>query len=198
MTPTEREELRQLKERSCANAQGVKPAGLETEALQASVDHLFERQSVAKEHEILAEALNHALGRVDVKTLKLKLVNGEAGVVHLASNPALLSECATRRGLQLEQWAVAFVDATQGTLLPLNATFETGKSLSDEQRAAVSAILSTKDQVYSFRERPARKDDHTRRSAARFGGPSRLLHRAHRSGCQSLARGGIFQCDDSR
>ena len=151
LTEREREELRALKEQALVNARLLNLGGLETEALQASVDHLFERRSVAKEHEILAEALNQALGSVDVEMLKIKLAGGEAGVVRLTSDAALRSECATRRGLQLEQWAVAFVNATRATLPPLNAAYEPGSSLSGEQRAAVRAILSTKDRVSSFR-----------------------------------------------
>ena len=154
LTPQEREELRALKARACANVRSEMPGesnALETEALQAGVDHLFERRSVAKEHEILAEALNQSLGALDLKMLKTKLARGEAGVVRLTSDAALGSECATRRGLQLEQWAVAFVNATQATLPPLNATFEPGASLSAEQRDAVRSVLSTKDRVFSFR-----------------------------------------------
>ena len=156
LTPKEQEDLLTLKERACANPQSTKPGilnGLETEkVLKASVDHLFERNSVAQEHEILAEALNQALGAVDVEMLKTGLANGAAGVVRLtSSDTALLSECATRRGLELEQWAVAFVNATKGTMQPLNAAYEPGASLSTEQSAAVRAILSTKDRVFSFR-----------------------------------------------
>lgn len=147
----ERQELRALKEQACANVQGVNIGGLETEALQASVDHLFERKSVAQEHEILAEALNQALGKADLETLKTKLANGGAEVVRLTSEAVLQSECATRRGLELEQWAVEFVNATKGTLESLNAAFEPASSLSDEQRVAVRAILCTKDRVFSFR-----------------------------------------------
>ncbi len=154
LTPEEWEQLRALKERAFANAQrriSGESDGLETEALQAGVDHLFERRSVAKEHEILAEALNQALGALDLETLKTKFARGDAGVVRLTSDAALQSECATRRGLQLEQWAVAFVNATKATLPPLNPGFETGETLSAEQRDAVRAILSTKDRVFSFR-----------------------------------------------
>ncbi len=151
LAATEREALSALKEQARANVRSAKPGGVEAEALQTGVDHLFERHSVAKEHEILAEALNQALGAVDLEMLKSGLAGGGAGVVRLTSDTALRSECATQRGLQLEQWAVAFVNATKATLPPLNAAFEPGSSLSAEQRVAVRAILSTKDRVFSFR-----------------------------------------------
>ena len=44
--------------------------GQEHKALRASISHLFERSSVLREHEILAEALNQSLGSLDLETLK--------------------------------------------------------------------------------------------------------------------------------
>jgi conjugative relaxase-like TrwC/TraI family protein len=151
LTTEERKRFRTLKEQAFANLLGHAPSGEESQALQASVDHLFERCSVAKEHEVLAEALNQALGSIDLEVLKGKLERTEAGLVRLNVEAALRSEWATHRGLQLEQWAVEFVDATRGTVPPLNSDFIAGPSLSEEQRAAVHAILSTKDRVFSFR-----------------------------------------------
>ena len=58
-----REEWRQLQNlRSQAEAQTMPNcAGQERQALRASISHLFERSSVLREHEILAEALNQSL-----------------------------------------------------------------------------------------------------------------------------------------
>jgi conjugative relaxase-like TrwC/TraI family protein len=151
LTNQEQQELQALKERAIANVRSVNPCGREHEALQASVDHLFERQSVAREHEILAEALNQGLGAVELRTLKQALANDHAGIVHLSSERVLLSECATKRGLELERWSVAFINATRDRCPPLNASFEPAGGLSHEQRAAVRAILTTRDQVFSFR-----------------------------------------------
>jgi hypothetical protein len=132
-------------------SENVDLSGQEQAALRASVEHLFERRSVAREHEILAEALNQALGAVELGALKQSLSEGTVGVVALTAEPALLGECATERGLELERWAVGFVDATKARCNPLNPTFEPSNSLSLEQRKAVSAILSTTDQVFSLR-----------------------------------------------
>ena len=57
----------------------------EREALRASVAHLFERQSVLREHEILAEALNQSLGSLDLEELKQAASTDEAGLVRLAA-----------------------------------------------------------------------------------------------------------------
>ncbi len=125
--------------------------GQEIAALRAGVDHLFERQSVAHGHEILAEAINQALGSVDLDVLKETVRGGGAELVPLTAEPSLFGEYATRRGLELERWAVAFVDATKGQCSPLNPSFEPSERLSAEQRDAVRSILSTTDQVFSLR-----------------------------------------------
>ena len=127
--------------------------GQERDALRASVAHLFERQSVLREHEILAEALNQSLGSLDLEELKQAASNDEAGLVRLAApaeNP-LLSECCTRQGLELEQWAVKYVDATKGSCPALNSRFVPAGHLSEEQKQAVASILGTGDRVFSFR-----------------------------------------------
>ncbi|MGA9575996.1 MAG: AAA family ATPase [Terrimicrobiaceae bacterium] len=127
--------------------------GEERNALRASVEHLFERQSVLREHEILAEALNQSLGSLDLEKLKEVATRGEAGLVRLAAsaeNP-LLSECCTRQGLELEQWAVRFVDATKDSCPALNSGFVPAGHLSAEQKQAVASILRTRDRVFSFR-----------------------------------------------
>ena len=124
----------------------------EREALRASVAHLFERQSVLREHEILAEALNQSLGSLDLEELKQAASNDEAGLVRLAApeeNP-LLSECCTRQGLELEQWAVKYVDATKGSCPALNSRFVPAGDLSQEQKQAVASILGTGDRVSVF------------------------------------------------
>ena len=66
------EEWQQLQGLPCqAEAQTVPiQAGQEHKALRASVAHFFERQSVLREHEILAEALNQSLGSLDLEKLK--------------------------------------------------------------------------------------------------------------------------------
>ena len=66
------EEWRQLQSlRSQAEAQTMPiQAGQERKALRASISHLFERSSVLREHEILAEALNQSLGSLDLETIE--------------------------------------------------------------------------------------------------------------------------------
>ena len=58
------------------------------------------------------------------------------GLVRLTDPPEnrLLSECCTRQGLQLEQWAVKYVDATKNTCPALNSRFVPAGHLSQEQK----------------------------------------------------------------
>ena len=151
LTTEEMRQLHALRRRAYDLTKSVKESGREIQALQASVDHLFERRSVAKEHEILAEALNQGLGTVELDSLKKAFLERRAGVVALTLEDSLLAEFATMRGLELERWSVAFVNATKHRHAPLNADFVPSQTLSAEQRAAVRAILSTGDQVFSFR-----------------------------------------------
>ncbi len=152
LSPKEWTQLQALRARSERQTVPIQ-TGQERDALRASVAHLFERQSVLREHEILAEALNQSLGSLDLEELKQAASNDEAGLVRLASpaeNP-LLSECCTRQGLELEQWAVKYVDATKGSCPALNSRFVPAGHLSEEQKQAVASILGTRDRVYSFR-----------------------------------------------
>jgi AAA domain-containing protein len=57
---------------------------------------------------------------------------------------------ATRHGVELERWAVGFVNRNQGRHAAL-ADFKPSSSLSAEQNAAVNTLLSSKDQVLSLR-----------------------------------------------
>jgi conjugative relaxase-like TrwC/TraI family protein len=152
LSPEEWTQLQALRARSERQTLPMQ-TGQERDALRASVGHLFERQSVLREHEILAEALNQSLGSLDLEELKQTASNDEAGLVRLsahAENP-LLSECCTRQGLELEEWAVKYVDATKDSGPALNSRFVPAEHLSDEQKQAVAAILGTGDRVFSFR-----------------------------------------------
>lgn len=60
-------------------------------------------------------------------------------------------ECCTQQGLELEQWAVKYIDATKGTCPALSSSFVPAGRLAEEQKEAVAAILGTRDRVFSFR-----------------------------------------------
>jgi len=148
LEPEEWKQLQSVQKNAAARHGETLGSGREKEALKAAVDHLFERQSVLKEHEILAEALNQSLGSLDLE--KLRSHAEDAGLVRLTDD-GLLSECATRQGLEQECWAVSCVNANKEKCAPLNPAFVAEGKLSGEQRHAVREILSTRDRVFSFR-----------------------------------------------
>jgi hypothetical protein len=121
-------------------------------ALRASISHLFERSSVLREHEILAEALNQSFDSLDLGRLKQAVSNGEGGLVRLTDSPGnqLLSECCTRQGLRLEQRAIKYIDDSKNSCPALNSTFVPAAHLSREQKEAVTSILTKRDRVFSF------------------------------------------------
>jgi conjugative relaxase-like TrwC/TraI family protein len=129
------------------------PAGHEKLALKAAVDHLFERHSVLKGHQVLAEALNQNLGSLNLARLTEQVSVASAGLVRLADDPVqpLRSEYATRRGLKSELWSVNFVNKTKDKFPALNPRFEPLGKLSPEQRQTVKNVLSTGDQICGVR-----------------------------------------------
>ncbi len=128
----------------------------EQAALGAAVAHRFERASVLKGHEVLAEALNADLGWLDLRKLKGEVRAASAGLVALekdgAGHDELSARFATGRGIALERWSVGFVNQGQGTcpaLLP--GRVQVAAWLSDEQKEAVRFVGASQDQVMAIR-----------------------------------------------
>ena len=141
LSPEEWRQLQSLRSQAEVQTMPVR-AGQERQALRASISHLFERSSVLREHEVLAEALNQSLGSLDLERLKQAASNGEGGLFRLTDSPQnqLLSECCTRQGLHLEQQAVNYVDDTRNSGPALNSRFVPAAHLSEEQKAAVHKL----------------------------------------------------------
>jgi conjugative relaxase-like TrwC/TraI family protein len=129
------------------------PSGYEKLALKAAVDHLFERQSVFKQHHILAEALNQNLGSLNLARLSAQASAEKAGLIRLAEMPKqpLLTDYATKDGLKRELWSVHFVNKTKDCFPALNPKFEPDRKLTPEQRGAVQTVLGTTDQCCGVR-----------------------------------------------
>ncbi len=133
---------------------GSQPAS--KRALGAAVTHRFERASVLKGHEVLAEALNADLGKLDLQKLKGEVRAGSAGLVALekdgTGNDALSARFATGGGIALEKWSVGFVNQGKGqcaALLP--GRVAVAEWLSDEQKEAVRFVGASRDQVTAIR-----------------------------------------------
>jgi conjugative relaxase-like TrwC/TraI family protein len=159
LTPKELETLTALRQQAEAQTGlcGREPERMliskEHDSLREGLGHLFERQSVLPTHEILAEALNQNLGRLNlgklrdefVRTRLYRLEPGDVG-------DGLGDLHATGSGLHLEKWAVGFVDLARGQYPPLsigNHSFPA--RLSNEQRTALETLLANRDQVACLR-----------------------------------------------
>ena len=156
LTFAELQSLEQLKIAAITRADGVRQGAGETPALDEAVKHLYERASVLRGHQVLAEALNQRLGTVDLDQLKASAARGDAELVCLADcaeNPLLSAEFATREGLRLEKWAVEFVNQTKGKCEPLGdeATFNFSEKLGADQKEAARLMVTSPDQVAAVR-----------------------------------------------
>jgi conjugative relaxase-like TrwC/TraI family protein len=124
--------------------------GRERESLQLAAGHLYERRSVVKGHEILAEALNQNLGYQELPSLQARAQESE--LVGLTGKDWLREHFATKEGLALERWAVDFVNEGRSKFEPLgDKNAKLSSQLSPEQRKAAKEVLGSIDQVASFR-----------------------------------------------
>ena len=111
--------------------------------------HIFERVSVARDHELLTEALRHGRGRVTLDETKGALRLAEsAGDVFRAGR-----EIASRASLGRERQMVATVNRGIGQFAPLGAgnPFVASDRLRPEQRHAVEFVLSCRDRAVNIR-----------------------------------------------
>jgi len=151
LSPAELQDLQTLKTRAMARTgSGIVLAHREGESLRLAVAHLYERRSVVTGHEVLAEALNQNLGRIELRRLHAQAQRSD--LIGLTNAPWLHEQFATRQGLAVEKWAVEFVDRTRRQFLPLGGeNIELASHLSREQRQAADAVLASRDQVVCLR-----------------------------------------------
>ena len=125
----------------------------ESAALQAAVAHRYERASVLRGHDMLAEALNTALGTLDLQRLKQSIQTSDAGLVALDTDERLLScRFSTKEGLARERWSVEFVNGGIGRCSPLfDGAMKIADWLAEEQKEAVRFVGSSCDQVMAIR-----------------------------------------------
>jgi conjugative relaxase-like TrwC/TraI family protein len=122
---------------------------LASELLVYAREHLFERVSVAKDHELQTEALRHGRGRVELMDLKTALS------AELASGMMLTArgELATRESLERERQMVAVVNDGMNKYEPLGRSggFVVSDRLRTEQKIAVQAVLDSRDLAINLR-----------------------------------------------
>jgi conjugative relaxase-like TrwC/TraI family protein len=116
----------------------------EPKMLAHAVAHVFERKSVAPEHELLATALSHRHGEVDLPRLKQSL----------RESPELVPTqkgFSTKKILETELFLIEAVDTGRDAVAPLHPTYQPANWLGDDQRRAILHVLNTNDRITGLR-----------------------------------------------
>jgi conjugative relaxase-like TrwC/TraI family protein len=117
-------------------------------SLDHAKDHIFERVSVAPDHELLTEALRHGRGRIRLKDLK-----GELSVQEVAGRVLRSGrEVATETSLERERNMIAAINCGTGEFEPLIGAhpFVASDCLRPEQKNTVEFVLQSRDRVVSI------------------------------------------------
>ncbi len=123
--------------------------GMQEASLAYSQEHIFERLSVAREHEVLTEALRHGRGNIELSDLQGSLSLERAKGTLISAG----DEIATHATLRRERDMIAVVN--RGTdrydRLGKACDFEPSDKLRPEQRHAVEAVLGSRDLAINVR-----------------------------------------------
>ena len=150
LLPGERHALKHLHEESVDRA-GLIPHELlqAAESLQYAKEHLFERSSVVREHELMTEALRHGRGKIDRRQLRgaMELEQSQGSLIRAGNN------LATCESLEREQRMIAAVNGGVGRFERLGGKreFIPSERLKDEQKRAVHQILNSHDFAVNLR-----------------------------------------------
>lgn len=120
------------------------PPGCESEALAHAVGHVFERQSVVPEHDLLAAALSHRQGEVDLERVKRAV----------RQSPELMPTergLSTRKILETELSLIQAVDRGRDAVAPLHPEYQATAWLGEDQHRAVLHVLNTGDRITGLR-----------------------------------------------
>src|SRR6202453_3039993 len=144
LAPNERHTLQDLRSGSLEQTPRiVHEPSRAAESLQYAKEHLFERNSVVRDHELMAEALRHGRGQIDRGELRgaLEVEQAQGGLIRAGNN------LATRESLERERRMIAVVDRGIGRFERLcgEQEFHPSERLREEQQRAVYQILDSKD-----------------------------------------------------
>jgi conjugative relaxase-like TrwC/TraI family protein len=150
LTPEESLTLEQIREAVRERSQTER---LEPESAVPSLDyakqHVFERVSVALDHELLTEALRHGRGRIDLADLKGEFSLEESTGRILQAG----KEVATRESLDRERDMVERINRGIGQFERLGGQHEFADSafLRPEQKQAIDFVLNSHDLAVNIR-----------------------------------------------
>jgi conjugative relaxase-like TrwC/TraI family protein len=123
----------------------VEPAA---DSLQYGKDHIFERLSVARDYDVLTEALRHGRGKINHSELKGTLASQESSRLVLRDG----HEIATAESLQRERDMIDRVNRGIGRCERLGGReqFTASDRLRPEQKRVVEFVLDSRDQVVAI------------------------------------------------
>ncbi|HYK88833.1 MAG TPA: MobF family relaxase, partial [Acidobacteriota bacterium] len=145
LTMAETRRLTQLRHESSLSLAHMKSA---KESLDYAMEHLFERVSVCRDHEALAEALRHGRGKINQRELLGELAFRElAGAVLRKGN-----EIATVASLEREKEMIAWLNRGIGSCQRLggDAQFVVSGRLSQEQKHTIEFVLDSTDRAVNI------------------------------------------------
>jgi conjugative relaxase-like TrwC/TraI family protein len=148
LTPDELKSLRQLTKGKVTRAVAVNPVAIAEEAVTWAEEHLFDRRSAVLEHTIWQEAIEHARNQ-DVSVADLKQVTAKRDYIRKLQDAQLI----TRRDVLAREWEIVKT-ARAGVCVHgqlLSQLPPLGETLSEEQRNALTRLLTTKDFITLFR-----------------------------------------------
>jgi len=116
----------------------------ESQAVSHAVAHVFERKSVAGEHELLEAALAHGHGQVELPKLKEVLRQSSELV-------ATDKGYSTREILMAELALIAAVSDGKSAAAPFNFDYRPADWLSSDQQTAIRHILQSTDRITGIR-----------------------------------------------
>jgi conjugative relaxase-like TrwC/TraI family protein len=147
----EAQALTHLREHASDLAQRSDLAALDRadRSVRYAEDHVFERRSVAHDHELLTDALRHGRGHIALEEAK--------GVLRLEETAGRLlragHEIATRESLDRERAMIAAVNHGMDRFERLGGDlrFMSSDRLRPEQRQAIDGVLDSHDRVVNLR-----------------------------------------------
>src|SRR6202167_1067683 len=150
LAPEEKHTLQHLRAESLErNPRILRESSQASESLQYAKEHLFERNSVVRDHELMAEALRHGRGQIDRGELRgaLEVEQAQGGLIRAGNN------LATRESLEREQRIIAVVDRGIGRFGRLGGRreFHSSERLREEQQRAVHHVLASRDFAINLR-----------------------------------------------
>ena len=142
--------LRSLRKRSGAAAH-VTPVSHE-QALAYATEHVFERNSVVPQEQLLRYALVEGRGHLDLQQLKEK-VRGSAEFIRVGGSAAGApgTRVSTRNILETELYLIDRMNAGKDAFTPLHPGFNLSAKLGDDQRKALDLVLHSPDQFTGIR-----------------------------------------------